>query len=184
MPALNFCLEDKKMQELICFKNPGLYTDGKCSEMICSWDELCDKKVVRVVDGVLSGSSTVSDNDCLAGVLVLPECVEQICDFAFTSERRLRGLIALGSLKSIGKSAFEGCDSLETVDARCEHIGESAFMRCPRLRMVYNRAGSTVIADSAFCWCISLEEVVLPKNVAMQQKAFFGCNKDYSIEYV
>lgn len=172
------------MQELICFKNPGLYTDSTCSEMICSWDELCSRKVVQVVDGVLSGSSTISDNSGLSGVLVLPESIEQICDFAFASEHQLRGLVSFGTLKNIGKSAFEGCDSLEEVDVRCEHIKESAFMRCPKLKRVYNRAESVVMDDAAFCWCISLEEVVLPMDVAMHQKAFFGCHQDYRIVYV
>lgn len=174
------------MKDITAFKNvtAGLYKDATCSELICDWDSLQRRKVIRVINDVLCGTTTIDQVDSLAGVLVIPECVKKICDNAFTRESNLVGVLTLGKLQSIGKAAFMGCSNLQTIQVNCEDIGESAFMRCMNLKEVCNQADHSVVGQNAFCWCLSLRDVVLPKDTKVYDKAFFGCDKDIKIEYV
>ncbi len=67
----------------------GLYYDDNCTELLRSWDDLLRAGLVRVKDGVLSGTATVESS--LDGVLVLPEGIKAIADYAFASDPKLRG---------------------------------------------------------------------------------------------
>ena len=172
------------MQELKFAMTPGLYRDDACMDRVYSWEELCEKGVVKLSEGKLSGTSTVEEDSIIDGVLVLPRNVENICTYAFTSEPKLRGLVSHETIKSIGVSAFAGCKNLEFVDIRCENICENAFMRCTSLKKLSDKAGNIIIGNSAFGWCSTLEKLTLTEGAKVHSGALLGCEQLYHVEYV
>ena len=95
----------------------------------------------------------------------------------------LDGFDSLVHLKTIGSSAFEGCERLSSVafpvGGELTQIGGSAFKNCTTL---WNLEGFGLLADlktigsSAFYGCKDLPSVVLPASVTqLYSSAFAGC---------
>ena len=76
--------------------------------------------------------------DDAPAVLSLPETIEVIPDYVFTSHEEITELILPKSLKSIGLSAFMSCSNLEkiTLWADIESIGFAAFNFCESLSSI------------------------------------------------
>ena len=100
-----------------------------------------------------------------------------------------------GSIKSIGRYAFYGCKSLEsiTIPEGVTEIGYYAFCSCISLREVKLPESLVMINDAAFAYCIALTEITLPENLKFHSLAlwlFEGCSsleKIYiprTIEYI
>ncbi|MCR5137083.1 MAG: leucine-rich repeat protein [Oscillospiraceae bacterium] len=79
---------------------------------------------------------------------------------------------------SIGNYAFYGCRSLTsvTIPEGVTSIGDSAFYDSSSLIGVTIPEGVTSIGDRAFSFCISMTEVTIPASVgSIGDGAFFGC---------
>lgn len=149
----------------------GLYYDDNCTELLRSWDDLLSAGLVQVKDGVLSGTATVDSS--LDGVLVLPDGIRAIANYAFTSDPKLRGLV--GAVESIGAFSFSRCAQLRFIDVECNRIERDAFTKCARLESVENSADCPSVASTAFWWCTSLRKVNFKSGAGIESGAFRGC---------
>lgn len=119
-------------------------------------------------------------------------------DFAFHDCDRLEYVETHKALTKIGKSSFEGCVSLRTIDLsrvkiieqsafkKCraiteaqmtevERIGKAAFQHCTTLRKVAAPSAES-IGEDAFCWCDCLVSAEFGVRLhTIGQLAFYGC---------
>ena len=94
--------------------------------------------------------------------ITIPDSVETLGDYAFSSCKRITSVVIPDSVKTIGKGCFDGCKSLRYVrlPSEIDHIPNSCFWDCE-----------------------NLESIVLPKGIKIiDQYAFFGCEKLTAIE--
>ena len=78
----------------------------------------------------------------------------------------------------IGKSAFDGCDKLETITLPETVLGiaDSAFKGCTELKAVVLPESLLSIGESAFEACAKLEAVAVPSQVTrLENSAFEAC---------
>ena len=87
-------------------------------------------------------------------------------------------------LKSIGKRAFYGCDSVTTVSisAATETLGESVFDSCINLNTVTLGTGCKTLPVNAFANDHGLKEVVVPRTVKKIQTGAFS--RDINLEKI
>ena len=98
-----------------------------------------------------------ADNTLILGCqnTIIPNNVEKIGDYAFSSCRGLTSIDIPNSVKSIGDGAFSSCEKLESVN-------------------ISN--GVTIIGEHAFYWCNELKTVILPKTITkIGSNAFDYC---------
>jgi hypothetical protein len=85
-------------------------------------------------------------------------------------------------IKSINKSAFEGCNGLTSIIFSSPNTGLSlldnkAFANCINLQVINIPAGVTQISDYTFLNCTSLKTVIIPASVkTIGTYAFSGCS--------
>ena len=110
----------------------------------------------------------------------------------YTSDRRkLISYLSKGenftipdSVTSIGNSAFEDCDSLQsvTIPDSVTSIGYRAFYYCTSLQSVTIPNSVTSIGDEAFSGCSFLQSVTIPDSVtSIGDCAFDDCSSLQSI---
>lgn len=115
------------------------------------------------------------------------KCVEvhgdfTIPDHAFENFIRLTEVISTGPGLGVGRSAFEGCESLQTVNApKLDFIGAKAFAGCSNLNEL-DISGVEGIGEEAFAGCTALKIVNVPNVEAIQKNAFQGCDNLEKIE--
>ena len=88
-------------------------------------------------------------------------------------------LIIPGSVTSIGRCAFIGGSSLEsiTIPDSVTSIGSSAFFGCSRLTSITIPDSVTSIEGSTFYGCSSLESITIPDSVtSIEGSTFYGCS--------
>ena len=88
------------------------------------------------------------------------------------------------SLRKIGRRAFSGCLSLESIriSKNVTEIGKSAFSNCRSLREVQLPDSLRKISDSAFR-CSALKSANIPKNVTeIEEEAFRECKSLEKVE--
>ncbi len=91
---------------------------------------------------------------------------------------KIKSVIILDGVTSIGNVAFSCCESLTdvTIGNDVTSIGRLAFECCYSLTNVTIGNSLTSIGDDAFDFCISLIEITLPDSVAsIGYGAFWGC---------
>ena len=108
-----------------------------------------------------------------------------IDDYAFLNCTSLKEIIIRPSEKDeqaaaiIGYGSFEGCSSLESIDAQSpiSSVGVSAFASCEKLMSVSFPEGLISIDSLAFENCGSLEIVSIPNSVKyVSSSGFSGCD--------
>lgn len=131
----------------------------------------------------------------------LPDSVERIGSYAFSSCEQLKNVTFGSGVKEIGNAAFSGCfslvdvtlpDSLEflgnTAFNVCESlksviipnsvksIGGSTFYGCSSLETINFGTGVESIGMLAFAECTSLSSVIIPEQITyIDEYAFSGC---------
>ncbi len=95
-----------------------------------------------------------ADNTLILGCqnTIIPNNVEKIGDYAFSSCREITSIDVPNSVKSIGNYAYRGCDELNTVNIPhgVTSIGEYAFYSCKNLKTVILPNTITSIGNNAF----------------------------------
>ncbi len=145
----------------------------------------------------VDGGYSISASKTSSGVVEIPstyngEAVVAISNYGFAN-CDMSGVVVPSSVKSIGKGAFEGCDSLksltvpfvgDSIGGSYEHIGyifgctysSSQENYVPTsLKTVVITGGN--IGDNAFEDCESIVNITLPSNTSsIGHEAFSGCS--------
>lgn len=110
---------------------------------------------------IFSAANKLYLDSKLVTELVIPEGVEKINNYAFSSFADIKSAVIPDSVKSIGKYAFSACTGLVSLEigTGLEYIGESAFASCTSLTAVSLPAALQYVGDDAFYYCNALESV-------------------------
>lgn len=105
--------------------------------------------------------------------------VTKIGDYVFDGLKQLSTVEILGTIEEIGSSSFSGCNALSSINAldRVKIIGSFAFEYCKLLTSV-DIHNAIRIGNSAFKYCESLQEVLLPADLHKENigiNPFRGC---------
>ena len=110
----------------------------------------------------------------------------EMCDYGIYdapwSEYRenIKKIVIQDGVTAIGNAAFFECKNLIEVEASesIKNIGEDAFFLCSDLTddSLHNLLkGGAHIEESAFRYCSSLTNIVIPASVTMEESVFEGC---------
>ena len=94
-------------------------------------------------------------------------------------------IIIPDSVTTIGKSAFQDCERLKTIDIpeSVTSIGKCAFLNCSRLPSIIIPSSVTSIEAFTFSQCYKLKSIEIPNSVtSIGAYAFETCHKLESIE--
>lgn len=118
-----------------------------------------------LINGIETDSIAISDN------------VTYLSDYAFTEFKTLKKVSLSDQIVRIGKSCFDGCDSLRDINmpSDLEDIESCAFRDCS-LNFVTLPSIIKTIHRSTFEGCTSLSHIELPESLnKIEEKAFLGC---------
>ena len=118
---------------------------------------------------------------------VIPDGVTEIGESAFLESMCLflRSVEIPGSVKKIGRGAFEECCNLTTIKLPegVETIEPMAFRRCVNLKCVELPNTLKTIGGGAFAGCTALEKIRIPDGVKeIGVGAFLGCSALADVE--
>jgi hypothetical protein len=107
--------------------------------------------------------------------------VETVGKYAFNKCDSLE-TVSLPEATKIGESAFSGCTSLHTIDLpEATTIDQAAFSGCTSLKEV-SLSAATYIGYNAFSKCEILTEVSIPEAKEISSYAFWDCTSLQTIE--
>ena len=112
-------------------------------------------------------------------IIVIPDTIETIDDYAFSNCRSLEKIIIGNGVKNIGDYAFHFCKKLTSIEIpeSVISIGEHAISNCYDLQSITLNEGLESIGDNAFIGCSSLKSVVIPNSVtSIGTMAFIECS--------
>ena len=125
-----------------------------------------------------------------SGEFVIPDTVTSISDHAFDNAPNLTKITIGKNVKTIGASAFQNCNSLETVifkdsDTTKKTIGDYAFYNCPALSKV--DFGNAVKSIGSYSFAVNklIESIEFPDSLeSIGDNAFTTYTDDYRNSYV
>ena len=112
-------------------------------------------------------------------VVILPEGVEEIGDFAFAYCVQLETVVLPSSLTSIGKGAFQGSalKSLHIAESsHLEAISDWAFAECTQLTQINLPGCIKTVGVGAFFGCSGVKKIVLAEGVTTLGNLAFAHN--------
>lgn len=132
-----------------------------------------EKRLFKIENGELKEYTGIGD--CIVNI---PEKVNRIGEYCFSSSCNLNTVTIPASVVSIGTGAF--CDCQELVDISLPYgltsIGANAFFNCCELEEITIPDTVTVIGKFAFSGCTNLQSIEVPDGVvAIECGTFFGC---------
>ena len=107
--------------------------------------------------------------------------VVSIADYAFataTNKTAIKSITLPSAVKSIGRSAFNGCSALTSINipSGVTRIEKETFLGCGSLGNIVIPYGVTFIGENAFQGC-GISSIVIPCSVnTIKSQAFRGCN--------
>ena len=104
--------------------------------------------------------------------------VTKVDNHAFSSCTELKKVVLNDGLQSIGSGAFEGCNSLQSINipSTVTELGDMAFWGCSDLREVELNDGLKKIGEAAFANCTSLQSIAIPPTVTeIDNHSFNDC---------
>ncbi|MCQ2311253.1 MAG: leucine-rich repeat protein [Paludibacteraceae bacterium] len=126
-------------------------------------------------------------NDVEVKDLVIPQGVDTIGDYAFSSCSGLTSVTIGNSVTTIGNYAFYGCSGLTsiTIPSSVTKIGYCAFESCSGLTSVIIGNSVTTIGYCAFESCSGLTSITIPSSVTkIGYDAFQGCSGLKKTNYI
>lgn len=140
----------------------------------------CSNLTSVVLPASIKGISGELFKDCSSLCnIIIPDSVAYIQDKAFYGCTNLKNVeIKSEMLCTIGASAFQGCEFLETITipSSVKTIGVSAFQGCKKLEKITIPSSVATIGSSAFWGCNNLSSVIVSDGVAeIGEKAFYNC---------
>ncbi len=109
----------------------------------------------------------------------VPPMIQRIEPATFSGCSGLKKvLLPMMQLQEIKQSAFQGCESLVSIDSptSLQEIGNQAFRNCNNLKKIVLPQGLGKLGEAAFEGCRSLETIHIPPLVqAIESGAFRGC---------
>ncbi|MBE6928070.1 MAG: hypothetical protein E7467_06235 [Ruminococcaceae bacterium] len=135
-------------------------------------------------DGILYSKDQTTllyANEALCGSFTIPETVKKIGDYAFSGCRNLTSVTVHEQVRSIGIYAFMDCGSMQSIKLpkTVDQFGHGVFYQCTKLKRVDLPEGANDLYDM-FNFCISLEQVTLPKGLTKLDSYAF--NECYSLK--
>lgn len=135
--------------------------------------------------------------DCIALTqLALPKTLESIGARAFCGDSKLFMVYmkdaSYSNLTYIGSSAFSGCGALElfcsdtmfTLPAALETIGDSAFEECVSIKSLTMPDTLSSLGRGAFYKCVSLKEISLSAKLSViSENSFEGCRSLITVKF-
>ena len=163
-----------------------------CKVIVPSIHAWCDISFVNNYSNPLSYAHHIySDENTEITELNIPTTVQRVNDYTFYGCTGLTSVIKTGSLTpvephgtginysfKIGKSAFEGCANLSSVEilSHIRKIDDKAFYGCLGLTSITIPNKVIIIGNSAFSGCTGLTSITIPNSVtSIGSAAFQGC---------
>lgn len=102
-------------------------------------------------------------------------CASYMTNNMFYSCKKLRSVSGMECVKTIGGSAFSGCDSLRTVgNIVPTMIGNNAFNACKKLEP-FDLSQVTSVGESALRSCHTFKSVHMPNVTSLGEYCFYDC---------
>lgn len=175
--------------------NGNVQTVSRATIYDCYTFESVDSESVMITAfySQTKGSTAAPDDEtqsyvrCLdPHVVVVPEklagkTVVKIADGAFRQHSEIFEVVLPETVTSIGKFAFEECNNLYsfTLPAAVAELGVGAFYKCVEMEELNfaETSALSVIPQSAFAFCKSLQELHIPGYIKTIEKgAFLNCS--------
>ncbi|MDR0324448.1 MAG: leucine-rich repeat protein, partial [Treponema sp.] len=161
------------------FKN--FYIENYILKEIDSWSS---GQTIDIPFGIIGiDDYAFSRSGC--STVVIPGSVRSIGRRAFENCSGLASIVIPNGVETIEDYTFSGCTSLESVTLpnSIKSIKAAAFMNCENLSQIKLPQGLTHIDAAAFMNCKSLSQLKLPDGLAsIGDTAFHGCQKIASIK--
>lgn len=102
-------------------------------------------------------------------------CASYMTNNMFYSCKKLRSVSGMECVRTIGGSAFSGCDSLRTVgNIAPTMIGNNAFNACKKLEP-FDLSQVTSVGESALRSCHTFKSVHMPNVTSLGEYCFYDC---------
>lgn len=120
-----------------------------------------------------------------AKVIVLPDTLTDIYNYAFAGCTYLTEINIPGGVEEIGEYAFKDCISLQELElpASVTEIEPNAFSGCKSLSTLTLSEGLKKIGEGAFGGCASLTSITLPDSVSSIAYGAFDTSVEFSLSY-
>ena len=106
----------------------------------------------------------------------IPKSVNEIGDYCFYDNRRIKSITIPESVNEIGNNCFYQCENLQQINIPegVNEIGDNCFYYCEKLQQVNLPEGLKKIGSSAFKYCTKLQQINLPEGLESIGNGAFG----------